>query len=251
MKKKNLIAIVAALILIGTIFVAMVQADDEVVISTNAIELTDKEEQGILYMREEEKLARDVYLTFYEMYNSIPIFYNIAQSEQKHMDAIKTLIDRYGLEDPTYNKGLGEFTNQVLQDLYTDLIAQGSTLTTALKVGAEIEEIDIIDLKEYMSQTDKADILVVYGNLLKGSENHLRAFIKWLEYNNVTYEPKYLNQDDFDDIIEDTNNGNKMFQNKQNRKYGILQELGNRFKNRLRENFEKRSLFRNRQQGGI
>jgi len=53
----------------------------------------------LTYIREEEKLARDVYLYLYDMWGS-SIFDNISVSEQAHMDAIKTLIDRYGLDDP-------------------------------------------------------------------------------------------------------------------------------------------------------
>ena len=236
MKKKNLIAAAAALFLLGTLFVAAVEAD-EGPRNTNLNGLTDEEENGILFMREEEKLARDVYLTFYEMYDSIPIFDNIAQSEQRHMDAVKTLIDRYGLEDPIAGNGIGEFTDQSLQDLYNTLIAQGSTLTNALEVGAEIEEIDIIDLKEYMSQTDKTDILRVYGNLLRGSENHLRAFVKELEYNGVIYSPQHLSQEDFDDIIDDDNGGNQFSRNWQNRKSGIIERIMSMIQSRLRECF--------------
>ena len=62
-------------------------------------ELTEDEISGILFMREEEKLARDVYLYLYEIYPLRP-FLNISKSEQAHMDAIKYLIDTYELEDP-------------------------------------------------------------------------------------------------------------------------------------------------------
>ena len=164
--------------------------------------LTEIEIEGILFMREEEKLARDVYLAFHEMYSSIPIFFNIANSEQKHMDAIKTLIDIYDLVDPILGKDFGEFENQDLQELYFELKAKGAkSLIQALEVGAEIEEIDIIDLKEYIGQTNKEEIIRIYKNLLKGSENHLRAFVKDLRSRGVQYVPKHLSQEDFDDII--------------------------------------------------
>ena len=69
-------------------------------------ELSAEEAEGILYMREEEKLARDVYLTLHEKWE-MPIFQNISSSEQTHTDAVKTLIDRYELDDPAAGKRYG------------------------------------------------------------------------------------------------------------------------------------------------
>ena len=155
-------------------------------------QLSDTEIGGILYMREEEKLARDVYLTLYEAWG-LPVFQNIARSEATHLDAVKTLIGRYGLEDPAAQE-IGVFTNPTLQQLYDQLVADGSkSLADALKVGAAIEEIDILDLEERIAQTDKADIQLVYENLMKGSRNHLRAFTSTLEkQTGEIYQPQYL-----------------------------------------------------------
>jgi hypothetical protein len=138
--------------------------------------LTEIEKSWLTYMREEEKLARDVYQAFYAKYES-RIFKNIAASEQQHMDAIKTLLNRYGITDPAEGKNAGEFTNPDLQALYDDLIDQGSvSLNEAFKVGVEIEKQDIADLKEAISNTTHPDIKKVYSNLLNGSLNHLKAF---------------------------------------------------------------------------
>ena len=138
--------------------------------------LTQAEIDGLTYMREEEKLARDAYLTLYNKWH-LPIFSNIANSEVMHMSKLKTLLDRYGLPDPAAGKAIGVFTNPVLQQLYHDLMIQGSqSSTAALKVGVTIEEVDIRDLKNYMSATSKTDILQVYNGLLNGSYHHLSAF---------------------------------------------------------------------------
>ena len=95
-------------------------------LQTTAVgELDAVEVAGLLYMREEEKLARDVYLTLYEKWE-MPIFQNIANSESTHMEAIETLIDRYNLEDPAAGKDAGVFTDQTLQGLYDQLVAEGS-----------------------------------------------------------------------------------------------------------------------------
>ena len=165
-------------------------------------DLSAAEVEGILYMREEEKLARDVYLALYEQWE-LPIFRNIANSEATHMEAVKTLIDRYGLEDPARGQDLGVFTDETLQDLYDQLVEQGRrSLVDALRVGAAIEEIDILDLEERIAQTNRADIKLVYENLMKGSRNHLRAFVSTLEKREgETYQPQYLSQAAYEVIV--------------------------------------------------
>jgi hypothetical protein len=138
--------------------------------------LTQAEIEGLTYMREEEKLARDSYLTLYNKWH-LPIFSNIANSEVMHMSKIKELLDRYGLPDPAAGKPVGLFTNPILQQLYNDLMVQGSqSATEALKVGVMIEEVDIHDLQKYLALTNKSDITKVYSMLVNGSNNHLSAF---------------------------------------------------------------------------
>ncbi|MBN1921912.1 MAG: DUF2202 domain-containing protein [Anaerolineae bacterium] len=165
-------------------------------------ELSDAETAGLLLMREEEKLAQDVYLALYDLWGQ-PVFQNIASSEATHTAAVLTLLERYGIADPVGDNAAGVFTDPELQALYDDLVAQGSeSLIAALRVGAAVEEIDILDLEELSAQTDKADILTVYANLTKGSRNHLRAFVRTLEQRGgESYVPQYMNQEDFDAII--------------------------------------------------
>jgi hypothetical protein len=142
--------------------------------------LTQEEADKLAYIREEEKLARDVYKFMYNLYGA-RIFSNIEASEQTHMDAIKTLLDRYGIPDPA-NLEDGKFSEgSGLQEIYDNLIKQGQiSLVEALNVGVAIEKMDIEDLKEGIAISIKhKDITTVYKNLLKGSENHLAAF----EYN--------------------------------------------------------------------
>ena len=172
---------------------------------TELADLSDEEIQGIRIMREEEKLARDVYQALFDMWGQ-PVFQNIANSEQAHMDAVKALIDRYDLDDPVTGNGQGEFTNQDLQALYGELIATGGeSLASALRVGAAIEEIDILDLQEHIGETDAADVLRVYESLLRGSRNHLRAFVSTLERETgESHTPQYLDEDAYDAIISGT-----------------------------------------------
>jgi hypothetical protein len=138
--------------------------------------LAEEEAAGLLFMREEEKLARDLYNAFAEQWD-LPIFSNIARSEQRHMDSVARLLTRYGLDDPTAGKGPGEFSDPALQALYDDLLAQGSvSVEAALAVGVLVEETDIADLDERLAMTTQPDITRVYTNLRRGSTYHLAAF---------------------------------------------------------------------------
>ncbi len=175
------------------------EASDQPLATVLSGELSEEERESILYMREEEKLARDVYLYLYDKWG-LQVFQNIARSEQQHMDMVKVLIDRYGLEDPAKERGI--FTNPELQALYDELIERGSrSLEEALKVGALIEEVDIKDLKEWLSKVDNADIIQVYENLMRGSRNHLRAFTSVLREYGVTYQPQVLSMEEYTSII--------------------------------------------------
>ena len=164
-------------------------------------QLSNEEIDGLILMREEEKLARDVYNTLGEKWG-MQIFTNIAKSEQTHTDAIKVLLDRYEIEDPVKNDSVGVFTSLELNGLYQNLLEQGNlSLLDALTVGAIVEELDIKDLNELSAKTDNADIITTYNNLNKGSRNHLRAFMRLIKNNNGSYIPQYISQTEFDDII--------------------------------------------------
>ncbi len=164
--------------------------------------LSDSEEAGILFMREEEKLARDVYLTLGEQWG-MNVFANISASEQTHADAVLALIERYTLTDPAATNARGVFVDPTLQGLHDMLVARGSlSLIDALLVGAEIEEIDLIDLEQFMEQVvGNPDIVLVYENLMKGSRNHLRAFVRVLDNQNYPYQPQHLTLAQYEAII--------------------------------------------------
>jgi hypothetical protein len=147
----------------------------------SAATLTKPEIDALLLMREEEKMARDVYLQLNDLWG-LPIFQNIELSEQTHMDAVKTLLDRYGLQDPAAGRGVGEFSNEDLQILYDDLMEYGGiSVANALEVGIEIEKTDIGDLEEALKITKRKDIRRVFSNLLQGSYRHLEAFHRVLD----------------------------------------------------------------------
>lgn len=171
-------------------------------------DLNADEAAALLYMREEEKLARDVYTTLSATWQ-IPTFQNIAASEQNHMNEIALLLTRYNLADPAQAPGV--FTDAKLQDLYNALVAQGSqSAAEALKVGAAIEEIDIIDLQAKLAKTDNADLQLVFNNLMSGSYNHLKAFSNaYANQTGAAYTAQYLPAETLNAILSGTSgNGN-------------------------------------------
>ena len=162
--------------------------------------LSEIEAEMLTFMREEEKLARDVYLEMHENWE-VAIFSTIAASEQKHMDAMEKKIIKYGLPDPVL-PALGQFTNEDLQEKYNELVYAGSlSLVDALYVGATIEEIDMVDIQHAIDVTSQLDIVNAYQNLLEGSKNHLRAYVRALDAQGFTYAPQYLSQSLYDAII--------------------------------------------------
>ncbi len=143
--------------------------------------LDDAEAQGLTHMREEEKLARDVYLALYAKWGKT-VFSKIIESEQRHMDAVKRLLDKYRLADPAAGLGPGEFADAAFGLLYAQLVERGTqSLAAAFEVGVTIEEMDISDLETRLLETDNPDIQRVYTNLLSASRQHLTTFQAQLE----------------------------------------------------------------------
>lgn len=166
-----------------------------------AATLTATEAADLTFQREEEKLARDVYLTLYDKWNA-QIFSTIAtRSEQRHTDIMKKFLDKYRLPDPAL-PGIGTFTNTLLQAKYDELVAKGSvSYLEALYVGAFIEELDMVDLQHAIDHTTRVDLRTAYQNLMDGSKNHLRAFVAGLDAQGITYAPVLLSQELYDAII--------------------------------------------------
>lgn len=176
-------------------------AGDEIVAAHEEEDLSSEEEDALVQLREEEKLARDVYLTLAE-YWDWRTFENIAQSEQTHMDAVLSLLERYEIPDPSETMEVGEFESVELQGLYNQLIDQGKeSLLEAFRIGVLIEDLDIYDIQQFQQQADNADVLQLFANLKLGSENHMRAFNRQLEKLGGSYDATYLSQVEIDQIL--------------------------------------------------
>ena len=204
----SLIAI--PLVFTASVPVSLVQASalSGAITTTNtSLPLSPEEEATLLAMRVEEKLAHDVYATFYDLWN-MPIFLNISQSESQHTSSIAKLLSAYNIPDPVDDSQIGVFEDPEIQKLYTDLIAQGSvSLAEAYVVGATIEEMDIIDLEEAVAETDNADLERVYSNLKNGSIHHLSAFSRAIENQTGTdYIPRLMTTEEYNQLTSSRGN---------------------------------------------
>lgn len=156
--------------------------------------LTPQEVSDAQWMREEEKLARDVYREMFARWGN-SVFSTISTSEQSHLDAMGKLLDRNDIDDPVVSDDTGAFTNPDLLAWYNELVYRGSdSEIEAIKVGILIEESDMTDIQNAINNTDESDIINTYENLLKGSRNHLRAFVGQLERMGEIYEPQLLTE---------------------------------------------------------
>ena len=162
--------------------------------------LSATEQSSLTYMREEEKLAGNVYTRLNAAWG-LKVFANVATSESTHTEAVRQLLLRYKVTDPAANLGAGVYANAELQALYTQLVATGTlSLVDGLKVAVAIEELDMLDINHHLKTVDNQDIRLVYDNLLKGSRNHLRSFHKNLLQQGGSYTAQYLTQAEFDAI---------------------------------------------------
>lgn len=164
------------------------------------VPLSLAEKKTLLVMREEEKMARDVYQASYKLWKQMP-FNHITESEQKHMDALLKKIKQFGLADSASSKA-GVFNNMAIRSLYNQFVKQGKlSYKDALLAGATIEDMDIRDLSAAIKATNNLALKTTYQNLLEGSKKHLSAFVGKLQQQKITYKPKYISQALFDAIL--------------------------------------------------
>ena len=175
-------------------------SDDEN--NTNYIALTQEEKDGLLFMLEEEKLARDTYVYMYNLWG-ITQFNNIKNSEQSHMDAIVTILEQNDIEYTILPQG--QFLNENLQNFYDQFVINGQiSSSNALQIGATIEDFDIVDLEDYISNTTNSVVIAAYESLQCGSRNHLRSFVSSIENSGNTYTPQFLSVEEYNIILSGT-----------------------------------------------
>ena len=162
--------------------------------------LTENDKAGLIKMREEEKLAYEVYTLLDEKWDH-QVFKNIKQSEARHSDMVKGLLEQYQIKDPSINTK-GQYANVQMQKLYQELTIKGSqSMKDAFLVGAMIEDMDIADLDQLIANTTNKDLINVYDDLNRGSRNHMRAFNRQLEKMDVDFAPTFINKERYSAII--------------------------------------------------
>lgn len=205
---------------------AIADKDTEAINDDKVIALDFNEITHLEFMCEEEKLARDVYITLGSKYPESTIFGHIDDSEERHKCAVADMLAKYGIPNPSTNDNVGVFTGEAygwyFTEKYNSLVERGSTnVLNALYVGAFIEELDMLDINQcpkVIVETDngindvsecgkiyrnKADIQRLYGSLLEGSENHLRSYVLNIEkgIGEGNYAAQVLTQEQVDAIL--------------------------------------------------
>jgi hypothetical protein len=171
-------------------------------------QITDAEINGIISLREEEKVAYDVYMYLYEKYDNL-VFKNIAQNEKDHMIKMKELINTYNLNDPLSGTedSRGVFTNKKMQGLYDEMIMGGNYgVVDAMRASARFEETDIQDLRNNIAISSDPTILAVYQILEASSQDHLRALVKYIKEEGISYKPSVLSKEEYDKIMATKSN---------------------------------------------
>lgn len=164
--------------------------------------LTSSEAAHLRFIREEEKLARDIYYVLAEMWD-LKIFVKIAESEQRHTDAVRLVIEKYVISDPAKATPPGIFANEDVQKLYNVLNERGKVSSLeALKIGALTEEKDISDINVAIADTSKPDLLELYAYLKEGSSMHLRGFMAEIRKAGGDYSPQFLSTEDFEKALK-------------------------------------------------
>ncbi len=173
-------------------------------LTVSLAQITPAEAGYLQFLREEEKVAHNVYEVLYAIWNE-PSFLEIMSEEAEHMEVLKHLLKQKDIPDPL--EGIetdnGIFTRPALKKMFEDLTAQGArSVTEAYKVAAIFEETDIRDLTNRFNATQDPDVREVYDELIHASEHHLRTCVQNLKRLGYAYPPTVLPREDYERIIK-------------------------------------------------
>jgi hypothetical protein len=179
--------------------------------------LNESELTSLIKMKDEEKLARDVYSALYQKWGST-VFSRISTAENNHLNAIVGILQYYNSTDTLISEA-GMFADMNVQNLYNSLVAKAyETIEDAYKTGALIEEMDIKDLRDALTATSNANITLVFENLERGSRNHLRSFYNQLTALGLVYTPIYITEADYSQIVSSAMEKGNQYKMKENGK---------------------------------
>jgi hypothetical protein len=165
--------------------------------------LSASERQTLLHLSEQEKLARDLYESLSETWR-LDVFHTTSGSEDIHADALRTLLGRYKLFDPSQGLGRGEFSRVDLAERYGDLIARGRfSPVEALKAAASVEELEIEDMSRRLLDVQVPEIQSVLETVVSSDKHHLRSLVVALRKLGHAYQPTRLPRDQYDLILDE------------------------------------------------
>lgn len=142
---------------------------------------------ALRFASDEERMARDLYAAIADRYDDALPFSRITTSEQRHLDAVSGLLDRYGVADPADGSAAGHYADPAVQRLHDTWWAQARrSLDDAYDVGVALEQRDIADLEKTIAADLPSDVDAVLGRLVRGSQMHLRAFTAAADGQTVT-----------------------------------------------------------------
>ncbi|NTV17903.1 MAG: DUF2202 domain-containing protein [Bacteroidales bacterium] len=202
-------------------------------------DLTADEIEFIYAVREDEKVARDLYFSFFGTFGLKP-FENIGKAEDNHIKATEKLFDYYEIDYPALSEN-GKFENAIRQKLFDSLLLKGTPELEAFKVMAMLEESNIVEYGEVLKTIANPNIKIVIENLARASANHFKAAIRQITALGGTYTPALMTQEQYKAVIaigfekgkrymyknngSTTNSGNKLGGNGQ--KKGSVNRQGN------------------------
>ena len=164
-------------------------------------DLSQSEKQVLNNARQIEKLAHDVNFTLYSKWN-IPAFLRKSSAAEMKTQCVKQLINKYDLQDPVNDNEIGKYADNNLVKIYNNFVEQGSkTLNDAFIVSAQLQDYLIYNLKQDSTKIDNDDIKLVINNLLNSAQRDLAMTVKRLEKFGITYTPKYISQQEFEQIM--------------------------------------------------
>ncbi|MDI1324652.1 MAG: DUF2202 domain-containing protein [Algoriphagus sp.] len=187
-----------AILILGFSLMSCQETEDPIVVN----QLSSAELETLLFTREEEKLAHDVYTYAFEKYGTF-IFQNIGNSETQHVNSVLAAMNSFDVADPLMGSTApGIFTIPALSNLYQTLITRVNiSQKEALLVGLYIEDLDINDLNNALAETQIPQLIRVYENLKCGSNNHMRSFENLASTLGVTYDPEFISLELYNSII--------------------------------------------------
>ena len=139
--------------------------------------LTEEQKDMLFFIYQEEKMARDVYITFDRVYKNENTFRLMQIAEQRHLDCARKLCEFYGVDTSSVDETVvGAFESPVLKTLYEAYTERGkNSLRDALEIAEFIEATDI-NMIEHASVGMPSDVVAVYEKLKRGNLNHLDIF---------------------------------------------------------------------------